>query len=54
MQAKTGGITFVNGKPLLEEVRIIKTHEELENMRLSARVADSAFGREHRAIIGPA
>lgn len=40
---KNCGITFVNGKPLLEEVRIIKTHEELENMRLSARVADSAF-----------
>ena len=40
---KNCGVTFVNGKPLLEEVRIIKTHEELENMRLSARVADSAF-----------
>ncbi len=40
---KNCGITFVNGKPLLEEVRIIKTHEELENMRLSARVADSVF-----------
>ena len=37
------GIRFVSGKALLEEIRIRKTHEELENMRRSAAVADSAF-----------
>lgn len=36
-------MSFVNGKPLLEEIRIRKTHEELERMRRSAAVADSAF-----------
>ena len=34
---------FVNGRPLLEEVRIRKSHEELDNMRKSAAVADSVF-----------
>jgi len=37
------GIRFVNGKPLLEEVRIRKTHEELENMRHAARIADNVY-----------
>ena len=36
-------IRFVNGKPLMEEARIRKSHEELDNMRKSAAVADSAF-----------
>lgn len=36
-------IHFVNGKPLLEEVRIRKTHEELENMRKAAKVADNVY-----------
>lgn len=37
------GVTFHNGKPLLEEMRIIKTHEELDNLRQAAKIADSAF-----------
>ena len=36
-------IRMVNGKPLLEEVRIRKSAEELQNMRISAAVADNAF-----------
>ena len=36
-------INFVNAKPLLEEMRIIKTQEELENLRISASIADKAF-----------
>ena len=36
-------IHFVNGKPLVEECRIRKSHEELERMRKSAAVADGAF-----------
>ena len=36
-------ISFRNGKPLLEEVRIRKTHEELENLRHAAAIADAAF-----------
>lgn len=36
-------IHFVNGKPLLEEVRIRKTHEELGNMRKAAKVADNVY-----------
>ncbi len=36
-------IDFVNGKDLLEEVRIRKTHEELDLMRQSAAIADAAF-----------
>ena len=36
-------ITFVNAKPLLEEMRIRKTEEELENLRISASIADKAF-----------
>ena len=36
-------VHFVNGKPLLEECRIIKSHDELNRMRKSAAVADSAF-----------
>jgi len=41
--AEKTGITFVNARPLLEEMRIIKTDEELENLRLSATIADNAF-----------
>ena len=36
-------IKFVNAKPLLEEIRIIKTAEELENLRTSSSIADKAF-----------
>lgn len=41
--AKNCDIRLVNGKPLLEEIRIRKSHEELERMRRSAAVADSVF-----------
>ena len=41
--AERTGARFVNGRPLLEEVRIRKSHEELDNMRKSAAVADSVF-----------
>jgi len=41
--AEKTNIKFVNAKPLLEEMRIIKTAEELENLRISASIADYAF-----------
>jgi Xaa-Pro dipeptidase len=40
--AKTN-ITFINSKPLFEETRIIKTDEELENLRISASITDKVF-----------
>ena len=36
-------LELVNGKPLMEEVRIKKSHEELEIMRASAAIADSVY-----------
>ena len=36
-------IKFVNSRPLLEEMRIIKTNEELESLRIAASIADNAF-----------
>ena len=36
-------VKFVNAKPLFEEMRIIKTDEELEGLRASAAIADKAF-----------
>jgi len=41
--AEKTDITFVNAKPLLEEMRIIKSAEELENMRISSAIADKVF-----------
>jgi len=41
--AKHAGILFENGKPLLEETRIIKSGEELQIMREAAAIADAAF-----------
>ena len=41
--AEKTGITFVNAKPYLEEIRIIKPEEDLENLRISASIADKAF-----------
>ena len=41
--AESADIKFVSGKLLLEMVRIHKTHEELENMRKAAEIADNAF-----------
>lgn len=36
-------IEFLDGRPLLEEIRIYKTEEELENLRIAAKIADNAF-----------
>ncbi|HOO12788.1 MAG TPA: aminopeptidase P family N-terminal domain-containing protein, partial [Bacillota bacterium] len=33
-------VNFVNGRPILEELRIIKSDEELENLRKAAAIAD--------------
>jgi len=41
--AAKAGIKFTNAKPLLEEMRIIKTDKELENMRKSSAIADMVF-----------
>jgi len=41
--AEKTGITFSSARPLLEEMRIIKDAEELENLRISASIADKAF-----------
>lgn len=41
--AERTGIRFVNGKEWLEEIRIIKTPEEMENLRIAARIADDIF-----------
>ena len=41
--AEKTGIRFVNAKHLLEEMRIIKTDEELENLRISASITDMVF-----------
>jgi len=41
--AQKVGINFINGKPILEEARIIKDEEELENLRKSAAIADQSF-----------
>jgi len=38
--AERTGIRFVNGKEWLEEIRIIKTPEEMENLRIAAKLAD--------------
>lgn len=36
-------VKFVNGKPLLEEMRMIKDEEELENLRMAARITDESY-----------
>ena len=41
--AERTGIRFVNGKEWLEEIRIIKTPGEMENLRIAARIADDIF-----------
>ena len=46
-------VTFCNAKPLLEEMRIHKDEEELENLRASARVVDQVF-TEVLPLIKPA
>jgi len=41
--AEKTGITFVNARLMLEETRIIKSNEDLENLRIAAQIADKAF-----------
>jgi len=41
--AKDCGLSFVNGKSLLEEIRIIKTPLEADGLRKSARITDDVF-----------
>lgn len=36
-------VKFVNGKPLLEEMRMIKDEEEIENLRIAARITDESY-----------
>ena len=36
-------VKFVNGKKLLEEMRIIKEPDEIENMKISCRITDETF-----------
>ncbi|MBP1925052.1 Xaa-Pro dipeptidase [Sedimentibacter acidaminivorans] len=36
-------VKFVNGKPILEEMRMIKDEEELENLRIAARITDESY-----------
>ena len=42
--AEKSGVKFVNAKPLLEEIRIIKTPEELDNLRRASAITDEVFG----------
>jgi len=37
------GVKFENAKPLLEEIRIIKTAEEMDNLRKAAAITDAVF-----------
>jgi len=41
--AEKSGIKFVNARPILEEMRIIKSAQELENLRISASITDKVF-----------
>ena len=41
--ARDCGVTFINGLRLLEEARIIKTEEEKDNLRQSAKIVDEVF-----------
>lgn len=36
-------VKFIDGKPILEELRIIKTDEELENLKMAAKITDEVF-----------
>ena len=41
--AERSNIKFKNAKLLIEEMRVIKTDEELENLRISASIVDKVF-----------
>ena len=36
-------VKFINGKPLLEEMRIIKSEEEIVNLKTACRITDEVF-----------
>ncbi len=36
-------VKFINGRPLLEQMRIIKTPDEIENMKIACRITDQTF-----------
>lgn len=36
-------VKFVNGKPILEEMRMIKDEEEINNLRMAARITDESY-----------
>lgn len=40
---ENAGVNFVNGKILIEEVRMNKTHEELDGLRAAAHLVDEVF-----------
>ena len=42
--AVKANIEWVNAKPLFEEMRIIKSAEEIDSLRISASIADKTFG----------
>ena len=46
--AEAAGIKFVSGKALLEEIRCIKTSEEMQFLRESAAIADRMFDEAAR------
>jgi Xaa-Pro dipeptidase len=35
---------FINGKPVLEDMRMIKEEEELNNLRMAAKITDESYG----------
>ena len=41
--AEKTNIKFVSARPLLEEIRIIKTEEEINNLRIAASIVDKVF-----------
>jgi len=43
--AAISNIKFVNAMPILEEMRVIKTDEELENLRKVAAITDEVFSK---------
>jgi len=40
---ETTDVKFVNGKPLLEEMRMIKDENELNDLRMAARITDESY-----------
>jgi Xaa-Pro dipeptidase len=41
--AEKTGIEFVNARPLFEEMRIIKSEDEIENLRISSSITDKVY-----------